>query len=394
LDSTVTHQSTERKALDVSTQLMVGPYDTRLPGPMLLRLDLHPGTDSSPLGWGVEIASAEVGLGYNYVGLEERVLGLRPIQAVGQPVEWPRALALAEELCGRCSQANVLAFCHAAESLGHLTVPPRAAYLRLVLAETERIASHLLNAAETMRALGLTEREAALRDLRERTIHATVEWSGARVQPGLITFGGLTRNMDETASRILMLATRHIERALRVQVSSIINSREIVARLAGLGPISAEEVVIAGLRGPVARGSGIATDLRSSLAAGAYEDEAVTIISQRAGDTFARLVVRLLESLESLRVIEQALDDLPPGPVKARSSPELREGSAIGRAEGPRGEVFCWVRGGQSGVDGLHLSTPSLPALGIVPGLLRGQRMEDLPLLMLSLDICLGCAER
>jgi NADH-quinone oxidoreductase subunit D len=357
-----------------------------LPGPMVLSLDLRPGSDNSPLGWGAEIGLANLELGFNYAGLEQRV-------SLGQ-LEWTRALALVEGLCGRCSQANALAFCQAVESLAQLTVPPRAAYLRLVLAETERIASHLYNVAEVMAALGMPEREAAMRDLRERTVHATAEWSGARLQPGLITFGGLTRNMDENASRTLMLAARHIERALRVQVTSIINSREIAARLAGLGRITAEEVVIAGLRGPVARASGIAGDVRASLATGAYEDEAITIVSQRAGDAFARLVVRLLETLESLRVIEQALDDLPPGPVKGRGSPELREGSAIGRVEGPRGEVFCWVRGGANGIDGLHLGTPSVPALGVVPGLLRSQRMEDLPLLLYSLDLCLACAER
>jgi Ni,Fe-hydrogenase III large subunit len=114
---------------------------------MLLRLDVLPAGDGSPLGWGVEIASAQVELGYNYVGLEERTTS-------GHPLEWTRALALVEGLCGRCSQANALAFCQAAESLGHLTVPPRAAYLRLVLAETERIASHLLNAR---RAYGTCE---------------------------------------------------------------------------------------------------------------------------------------------------------------------------------------------------------------------------------------------
>ncbi len=102
----------------------------------------------------------------------------------------------------------------------------------------------------------------------------------------------------------------------------------------------------------------------------------------------------LLECLESFRLVEQALDDLPTGPVKARGSAELRGGSAVSRVEGPRGEVFCWMRGDAEGLTGLHLSAGSFPTLGVLPGLLRGHRLEDLRLLLLSLDLCLACAER
>ena len=179
-----------------------------------------------------------------------------------------------------------------------------------------------------------------------------------------------------------------------MQVNATVNDKEIARRLVGLGMISAEEAVIAGLRGPIIRACGLAIDIRSNFPTGAYEEEGATVVVQRGGDAYSRMVVRLLESLESFRLVEQALDDLPPGPVKARGSAEIHGGSGIGRVEGPRGEVFCWVRGGASGLTGLHLSAGSFPTLGILPGLLVGQLMEDLPLLILSLDLCLPCAER
>src|SRR5207248_1486220 len=156
----------------------------------------------------------------------------------------------------------------------------------------------------------------------------------------------------------------------------------------------AEEAALACLRGPVARASGVATDIRANFPTGAYEEEGATIVVQRAGDAFSRLVVRLLECLESLRLVEQALDDVPPGPVKARGSAEMRGGSGVGRVEGPRGEVFCWVRGGDEGLTGLHLSAGSFPTLNILPGLVRGNHIEDLDLLLLSVDLCLPCADR
>jgi ech hydrogenase subunit E len=355
-----------------------------MPGPFRADLTLEPAGDL--LGWGARIASAQIRLGYNHIGLEERI--------VDGGLDWSRALSAVEGLCGRCSQANVLAFVQAVEATGRIIVPPRAAALRLVLAETERVVSHLLNTADTMEALVLHDREAFMRDLRERVTQAVAEWTGARIQPGIIIYGGLMRNIDDGYIRGLTLACRQVERHLRAGVASIIHSREIAARLAGLGTIRGQEAVAGGLRGPVARASGVAIDMRAAFPTGTYEEEGVTIVVQRNGDAFSRLVVRLLECLESLRVIEQVLDDLPPGPVKARGGLELRDGTGISRVEGPRGEIFCWVQTAHEGLRGLHLSAGSFPTLGILPGLLRGQRLEDLDLLLQSVDLCLPCAER
>jgi Ni,Fe-hydrogenase III large subunit len=138
----------------------------------------------------------------------------------------------------------------------------------------------------------------------------------------------------------------------------------------------------------------VASDVRASFPTGAYEDEAATVIVQRNGDVFSRLVVRLLECLESFRMIEQALDDLPAGPVRARGTHEMRTGKGISRVEGPRGEILCWLDGAPEGVRGLHLSAGSFPTLGILPGILHGVRLEDVPLVLTSLDLCLPCAER
>lgn len=369
-----------------SVAIDLGPYDPSLPGPLRLKLGLRPSAAGGPVGWGAQIASADIETGYNHTGLEERV--------ASSLFEWGVVATLVEELCGGCSQANTLALVQAVESMANIIVPPRAAYLRIVLVEAERIVSHLLNAAEILDALGMPEQATDLRDIRERVFHALAEWTGSRLQPGLIAFGGLSRHVDETTSKELALTTRPLERALRGHVSAIINNRELAARLAGLGAIPPEQALLLGLRGPNARASGLAHDIRASFPTGAYEEEGVTIVAQRGGDAFARLVVRLLESLESFRIIEQALDDLPGGPVKGRVNLDVRSGSGIGRVEGPRGEVFCWINGGPQGISSLHLSTGSFPALGFLPSFLMGRQFDDLRLLILSLDICMGCVER
>jgi Ni,Fe-hydrogenase III large subunit len=349
-----------------------------------LSLELEPHNEM--LVGSAVVRVADVELGWNHVGLEERI--------TDGGIEWARALSVVERLCVSCSQANLLCFVQAAESMSHLIVPPRAYYLRLVLAEIERIVSHLQNASSLIDALGLTASSTALREVRERLINAGADWTGARQQPGLITYGGMTHNIDEAATRSLSLAARHCERALRAQVVATINNREIAGRLTTLGVIKGREAVAAGLRGPLLRASGVASDVRASFPTGAYEDEAATVIVQRNGDVFSRLVVRLLECLESFRMIEQALDDLPAGPVRARGTHEMRTGKGISRVEGPRGEILCWLDGAPEGVRGLHLSAGSFPTLGILPGILHGVRLEDVPLVLMSLDLCLPCAER
>ena len=370
-----------------SLETQLGPYHPVLPSGLRLSLELRV-KGPSLTGWDSEIAEVQVETGRSYIGLEQRV---GPDADV---VEWDQALRMIEELCAPCSQANTLAYVQAIEAMGGLAPPPRAVYLRLVLAETERIASHLLNAADTLAALGVRDIEAGLRDMHERLLNALANWSGARLQPGLITYGGLSRNIGDSLCRALALETRHIERALRARVNHILGYKEIAERLVGLGVIEGDEAIEAGLRGPTARASGVPADIRADFPTDAYEEESPTIVVQRAGDAFSRLVVRLLECLESLRLIEEALDDLPHGPVRLRGIGELRGGSGVGRVEGPRGEIFCWARGDKHGLTGLHLSAGSFPSMAVLPGLLRGHSLEDLGLLLLSLDLCLPCMER
>jgi ech hydrogenase subunit E len=365
-------------------RVSIGPYSPILPSVMKLDLDARP--SGGWLGWSADVGDAHVGLGYNYVGLEERI--------GSGGVGWEESLALVEGLCGCCKEANVLAYVQAVESLGHLIVPPRAASLRLVLAETERITSHLLNCAHLLGAAGMPDAEMSLRDLREHVVYALAEWSGSRMPRGLVAFGGLTRNIDDVSTGAFSSTMRPIERALRSSVTALVNNRELAARLAGLGAVSGEEAIVAGLRGPVARGSGIAIDIRALFPTGAYEDEGVTIVTQRNGDAFSRLVVRLLECLESFRVIAQALEGMPTGSFRGRATVEMRESSGVGRAEGPRGEVFCWVRGGLDGPYALHLSGGSAPTAGVLSGLLRGAALDDLRVALISFDLCLPSVER
>ena len=172
-------------------------------------------------------------------------------------------LEMVEGLCGSCSQANALAYAQAVEDLSGAIVPPRAAYLRLVLAEAERVTSHLLNVADTLRTMGYAEREAALRDLRERILHALDELTGERLQQGLIVYGGVNRNLDEAACRAFTIAARQNRAGLERQSVGIIQDRDIVRRLTGLGKVTAQGGCFRRLRGPIASCRRVTYDIRA-----------------------------------------------------------------------------------------------------------------------------------
>jgi Ni,Fe-hydrogenase III large subunit len=391
-------------------ELILGPYHPWLREPLVLRLDLH----------GETVREAELEPGFNRRGIE-RLL---------EQATWEGALALATRLCEGCTVANTLAFCEAVERMAGLTVPLRGQYLRLVLAELERARSHLAASAALLDAVGLPGPAAGqFRTAAGRLGAAQADWLGTRTLP--LTYGGLAGTADildeERAALTLLLA--EVKRAVAPPVQAVLRHRALARRLVGLAgvrPITAERL---DLRGPVGRAADLDRDLRRDVPGAAYarlqttadaasaavEDAApapvgstrVTVVTQRGGDAYARLTVRLLESLESLRLVRLALDSLPGGPVGlagATRADELvaralagRGGErieALGRAEGPRGEVTCVVAGSAEGTHLVHFHTGSFATLPAVGPALAGCALADLPAAYTSFDLCLACAER
>lgn len=390
-------------------ELILGPYHPWLREPLVLRLDLV----------GERVRGAELEPGFNRRGIE-RLL---------EQATWEGALALAGRVCEGCAVANTLAYCEAVEQMAGLTVPLRGQYLRLILAELERTRSHLTANAALLDAVGLPGPAAAgLRDAATGLGAAQAEWLGSRRSP--LTYGGLVATADilddERAALSALLG--EIERAVTPRVQAVLRHGALARRLVGLAgvrPVTAERL---DLRGPVGRAADLDRDLRRDAPGAAYArlqaaesapDEAVTpnaasfgstrvtIVTQRGGDAYARLTVRLLESLESLRLARLALDSLPGGAVglggasradvlvaQALDGRDAARVEALGRAEGPRGEVTCVVAGTAEGPILVHFHTGSFATLPAVGPALAGCALADLPAAYASFDLCLACAER
>lgn len=391
-------------------ELILGPYHPWLREPLVLRLDLH----------GETVRGAELEPGYNRRGLE-RLL---------EQATWEGALALATRLCEGCAVANTLAFCTAVERMASLTVPLRGQYLRLVLAELERARSHLLANAALLDAVGVPGPAAAqFRTAAAQLSAAQADWLGSRTLP--LTYGGLAATADilddERAALTLLLA--EVERVVAPQAQAVLRHGALARRLVGLAPVRPITAERLDLRGPVGRAADLDRDLRRDAPDAAYArlqtapevapaagvdgapapvgSTRVTVVSQRGGDAYARLTVRLLESLESLRLARLALDTLPGGPVgqggairaddlvaQALAGRDGDRSEALGRAEGPRGEVTCVVAASGEGPLLVHFHTGSFATLPAVGPALTGCALTDLPAAYASFDLCLACAER
>ena len=317
---------------------------------------------------------------------------------------------------------NNLAYCLAVEKLVDLDVPPRAQAIRVILAELQRIASHLVWLGTS--ALDIGALTPFLYCFREREIILDIfeMVSGARMMTTYIRPGGLWRDVpvefEQAVRRFIDYFPRRID-----QYEALLTKNPIFRdRTRGIGVLKKEDAIRLGATGPVLRGSGIKYDIRKARPYSGYEQYDFDIPTQEEGDVYARYLVRVEEMRQSVRIIRQALDKLPYGPVRSNNRkfvPPPRselghsmealihhfklwtEGfSAPAEAvhvavESPRGELGVYLEGdGGPRPYRVHFRTPSFAHLQLLPHLAKGHLIADLVAIVGSIDIVLGDADR
>lgn len=358
----------------MSYSLALGPFHPAWRGPQRFVFRLS----------GERIADVEYHEGFNERGCVERLPRL----------DLPQALHLVTRICGTCSFAHSLAFCQALEQLCALAVPDRAALLRCVAAELERAASHMRAAAALLEALGMEARAAALDDLREMVLQALWSLSGARVIPDLCLPGGLRRSLSGPDREKLLVALPRLNRALYRFVDRIIDHRALLARTIEIGTLPRDAAEQFGVRGPLARASGIARDARADHAYAGYPKLAFRLIAQEGGDVYARLVVLLLEAYESVKLVEQALLELPEGEWQGELPPELAPGQGSSVVEGPHGLIRYVVESDGRRLTHVRIDAPRQLDRLLARTLLSGALIDNAVAIVASTDPCTACAER
>ncbi len=353
----------------------IGPYHPALEEPYKINVFCQ----------GESVQNVDIEIGFNFRGIE----------LLAQRRNYIQDLALVERVCGICSNVHTMTFCMAAETVAGLDLPPRAAYIRVIMAELERLHSHLLWAGVAAELIGFQTMFMQVFAVRELVMDVLEAISGNRVNYAMNCIGGVNRDVSDPES--ILTAIRKIRQSIEKVVIPIFTSdRTVKARTAGVGVLTRADALAYGTVGPTARASGVAFDVRSDLPYAAYGELEVKKIVETAGDVQARLVVRALEMLESVRLIEKALQDLPSGPIQSLNRyPTVPMGEGTARAEAPRGEVFYYLASDGSDIPHrVKIRTPTYVNMPSVQAMSAGQQLADMPLIQASIDPCYSCTDR
>jgi formate hydrogenlyase subunit 5 len=283
-------------------------------------------------------------------GMEERFHGV----PVGEAVH------VAERVAGIASVAYASAFAQAVERALGIEVSTRAQRWRAFHAELERIACHLDVIAKEAETTALLVGQARLQILKERAMRLRARLSGSRFGRGVVCVGGVRVTPDVDRGE-LRREIDDLERQFRRDRDLFVATASMTDRLINAGRLARGLIDEYGAVGPLARGSGVATDARHERPYGDYRRLGLVVMTRREGDAMARIKVRFDEIAESLRILRQALDHVERIRAdEAGSPPDRSSGSACGWVEAPQGELLVWIEVEEGMVANIHLASPSL----------------------------------
>lgn len=392
----------ERALADDTMLLSMGPQHPATHGVLRLLLELD----------GEVVVGCVPDIGYLHTGMEKNM----------EAKTYIKAEVMTDRMDYLNPIGNNLVYSLAVEKLCNLDVPERAQVIRVILAELQRISSHLLWLGSTCLDLGaMSVFLYAMRE-REQVLDIFELCSGQRMMTTYIRPGGIWRdvpaNFVETVQNFLDILPGRID-----QYKSLVHKNDLFhQRTKKIGVIKHEEAVKWGITGPILRGSGLAYDVRKARPYSGYENFEFDIPYREDGDVFARYEVRMDEMVQSARIVKQGLEMLKPGPVRSSNykfvPPPRSEigvsmealihhfkfwtegfvppvGSVFVSTESPRGELGVYLESnGTSKPHRVHYRTPSFAALQIMPLLSKGHFIADLVSIIASIDIILGDSDR
>jgi NADH-quinone oxidoreductase subunit D len=396
------HLVSERALTGETMLLNMGPQHPSTHGVLRLLLELD----------GETIVNAIPDIGYLHTGIEKNM----------EAKTYLKAEVMSDRLDYMNTTGNNLVYCMAVEKLVDLDVPERAQSIRVILTELQRIASHLVwvgtfgldLAAMSMFLYAFREREAIL-DILELC-------SGQRMMTTYIRPGGLWRDVPVEFEKAVRDFIKIFPKRIDEYEALLTKNPLFLDRLLGIGKLDAATALQHGVTGPMLRASGVNWDLRKVRPYTGYDQYDFNVPVRTEGDTYARYIVRVEEMRESLKIVEQALNKLPLGPVRSDNrkfvAPPRSEigvsmealihhfklwtegfpapnASIYCAVESPRGELGVLLEGdGSAKPRRVHWRTPSFDNLAVLPKIVKGHLVADLVAILASIDIVLGDIDR
>jgi Ni,Fe-hydrogenase III large subunit len=360
----------------MSYKIPMGPYHPALEEPYKLDMICE----------GETVIDAKLHIGFNFRGIEH----------LAETRNYIQVIALMERVCGICSNIHTLTLCQAMEQLAGQAPPPRAQYIRVVMAELERLHSHVLWAGIASKLMGFKTMFMTCFEIREKVMDVLSAISGNRVNYSMNRIGGVNRDIEDPQAILAMIEQLEGE-MMRTVIPIFTTSGTARSRCAGIGILTNEKAISCGVVGPTARASGLPQDLRRAAPYAAYPELDFEVPVEQAGGVRARLFVRALEIVQSIQILRQALTKMPPGEINTGEQKVVfSTGTATSRVEAPRGEAMysvSWKENSRN-PSRVHVRTPTFANMPAVRWMVKGARLADTPLIQASIDPCYSCTDR
>lgn len=330
------------------------------------------------------VKEAEITIGVNHRGIERIMEGL--------PVE--KANSLTEKVCGICSNAHIWNSVLTAEKGLGIEIPERANYIRIIMGELERLHSHLLYLGHGSEVLGHETFSMRAFYLRETVMELLRMIGGNRVQYGASIIGGVRPRCELDEMRIQKIAEGmdDIEKGITKFADRFVSDPIVMSRITGIGHIPQKQAIKLEVTGPTLRATGVSKDLRTKMKE--YESFDFDVITQDDGDVKSNLLLRVLEIPESIKIIRQAIKNIPSGPIVDRSWEMFDCDSIKSYIEVPRGILYHSYAIEEGKVRGSIIRTPSMSNIGAMQYACIGDHVTDAQLCIVQCDPCFTCTDR
>jgi len=322
----------------------------------------------------------------------------RGIEKLAEERTYTGVIPLTDRLDYLASMSNNLAYVLAVEKLAGIEVPEQAEYLRVILAELQRIASHLIAVGAFLNDCGafFTPFLYMFRE-RERIVDLFEMLSGQRLLYNYMRVGGFNQDIPDEFLPALEKFAGQLPRFIGEYERLLAQNEILLARSKGVGILPKELAINISASGPVLRGSGVKWDIRKADPYSIYDRFEFDIPTGEVGDCYDRYRVRVEEIWQSLRIIKQAMTQIPSGPVKSKVLNLIHPpiGEAYGRIEAPKGELgFYLVSDNSIAPYRCHIRAPSLLNLTALRDMIVGWKIQDAIIIFGSIDITMGEVDR
>jgi membrane-bound hydrogenase subunit alpha len=334
---------------------------------------------------GERVVDVDIRIGYTHRGIEKLM----------ESRTYTQNLYLVERICGICSYAHVENFTQNVEEILDIQIPKRAEYIRTLFLELERLHSHFLwlgvagheIGCDTLFMYTWQDRE-VVQDLLEMI-------SGNRVNYAMNAIGGVRRDVSAEHQKKVLQGMDYLEKRAGYYKEVAINEKTILARAENVGILKTKDALKYTAVGPTARASGITIDIRKDDPYASYLDTPFDVITTNTNDVLGRVVVRVLEIFESIKIIRYLMAHLPAGEIVTKAPRKVPEGESISHTEAPRGEDFHYLRSnGTEKPERYKVRTPTLANLPALAEMLKGTYLADVPIIVAAIDPCMGCMDR